>query len=69
MTTYNGKTVHLAVACDVFNGVFFGCPFSHAISWMRPGTKLSQFLGVFLPTFRCCKLSEEVILQMVEGNY
>ena len=25
--------------------------FSHEMSWMRSGTKLSQFLRVFLPTF------------------
>ena len=30
--------VHLAVAGDVFDGVFLCCPFSHEISWMRSGT-------------------------------
>ena len=27
--------VHLAVACDVYDGVFLCCPFSHEVSWMR----------------------------------
>ena len=27
--------VHLAVACDVYDGVFLCCPFSHGASWMR----------------------------------
>ena len=26
---------HLAVACDVYDGVFLCCPFSHGLSWMR----------------------------------
>ena len=25
----------LAVACDVYNGVFLCCSFSHEVSWMR----------------------------------
>ena len=29
---------HLAVAGDVFDGVFMCCSFSHEISWMRSGT-------------------------------
>ena len=29
---------HLAVACDVFDGVFLCCPFSHKMSWMRSET-------------------------------
>ena len=44
--------VHLAVAGDVFDGVFLRCPFSHEMSWMRFGTSLSQFLSVF-PTYFC----------------
>ena len=31
-TTYMGIAVHLAVAGDVFDGVFLCCPFSHEIS-------------------------------------
>ena len=27
--------VHLAVACDVYDGVFLCCPFSHEMSWRR----------------------------------
>ena len=46
-----GYAVDLAVAGDVFAGVFLYCPFSHETSWMRSGTLLSQFLRVFLPTF------------------
>ena len=43
--------VHLAVACDVFDGVLFlCCPLSHETSWVRSGTELSQFLRLFLPT-------------------
>ena len=30
--------VHLAVAGDVFAGVFLCCPVSREMSWMRPGT-------------------------------
>ena len=30
--------VHLAIADDVFDGVFLSCPFSHAMSCMRSGT-------------------------------
>ena len=29
---------------------FLCCLFFHEMSWMRSGTKLSQFLRVFLPT-------------------
>ena len=42
--------VHLAVAGDVFDGVFLCCPFSQAMCWMRSGTELCKFLSVFLPT-------------------
>ena len=49
MTTCKGNGIHLAVAGDVFDGVFFCCPFSHEMSWMKSGTELSQFLRVFLP--------------------
>ena len=34
---YGKIAVHLAVAGDVFDGVFLCCPFSHE-SWMRSGT-------------------------------
>ena len=44
-------TDHLAVAGDVFDGVFLCCVFSHEMSWVRSGTSLSQFLRVFLSTF------------------
>ena len=27
--------VHLAVACGVYGSVFWCCPFSHEVSWMR----------------------------------
>ena len=30
--------VHLAVAGDVFDGVFLCCSFSQEMSWMRSGT-------------------------------
>ena len=26
---------HLAVACDVYDGVFLCCSFSHEVSWVR----------------------------------
>ena len=45
-----GNCCHLAVAGDVFVGVFLCCPFSHEMSLMRYGTRLSQFLRDFLPT-------------------
>ena len=36
---YGGKiAVHLAVAGDVFDGVFVYCPFSDEMSWMRSVT-------------------------------
>ena len=28
-------TVHLGVACIVYDGVFLCCPISHEMSWMR----------------------------------
>ena len=28
--------VHLALACDVYDGVFLCCPFSYEVSLMRP---------------------------------
>ena len=34
---YGKIAVHLAVAGDVFDGVFLCCPFSHKMSWMRSG--------------------------------
>ena len=37
------KAVHLAVASDVFDGVFLCCPFYNEMSWMRSGIELSQF--------------------------
>ena len=43
--------VYLAVAGDVVDGVFLCCPFPLKMSVMRSGTRLSQFLRVFLPTF------------------
>ena len=44
--------VHLSVAGDAFDGVFFFvcCLFSDEVSQMRSGTELSQFLRIFLPT-------------------
>ena len=48
---YGKIAVHLAVAGDIFDGVFLCCPFSHEMSWVRSETKLSQFLRVFLPIF------------------
>ena len=33
--TSSGTSVHLAVACDVYDGVFLCCSFSHEVSWMR----------------------------------
>ena len=45
--------VHLAVAGDVFDGVFLCRPFSHEMSWMGSGTYLIQFLRGFLPTLDC----------------
>ena len=40
--------VHLAVAGDVFDGVFLCWPFSHQMSWMKSGTSLGGF-----PTYFC----------------
>ena len=45
--------VHLAVASDVFDGVFLCCPFYNEMSWMRSGIELSQFLTVFFPPILC----------------
>ena len=50
VTTSREIAVHLAVAGDVFDGVFLCFSFSLEMSWMRSGTELSQFLRVFLPT-------------------
>ena len=49
---YGIKAVHLAVAGDVFDGFFLCYPFSHEMSWMRSGIQLSQFVLVFLHTFK-----------------
>ena len=36
---------------DIFDGVLFSVVFfSHEMSWVRAGTKLSQFLKLFLST-------------------
>ena len=43
--------VHLAVACDVYDGVFLCCRFSREMLWMGSLTQLSHFLRVFLPNF------------------
>ena len=43
--------INLAVAGDVFDGVFLCCPFSHEKSWMNSGTELSQFLWAFISIF------------------
>ena len=41
----------MAVAGDVFDGVLFRAVLSsQEMCWMRSGTKLSQFLKIFLPT-------------------
>ena len=40
--------VNLAVAGDVLDGDYFVLSLSHAVSWMRPGTELSQVLPIFL---------------------
>ena len=50
---YGQKAVHLAIAGDVFDGVFLCCPFSQETSWMRSGTKLSQFSEGF-PSYSFC---------------
>ena len=42
--------VHLAVAGNFFDGVFFMLSFSHEMSWLISWTEFSQFLRVFLPT-------------------
>ena len=49
-TRWSSTCVHLAVAGDVFDGVFLCGPFFYEMSGMRSGTSLSQFLRVFLPT-------------------
>ena len=36
-TTCTEKAVHLAVAGDVFDGVFLCCPFSHEMSSVSEG--------------------------------
>ena len=35
---YGWGFVHLAVAGDLFDGVFLCCRFSHEVTWMRSGT-------------------------------
>ena len=43
--------VHHTVDGDVFDGVLFcAILFPPEMSWMRSGTELRQFLGIFLPT-------------------
>ena len=45
-------SVHLAVAGNVFDGVFLYYPFSPRDVSMKSGTELSQFLRIFLPIFQ-----------------
>ena len=54
--------VHLAVASNVYGGVFLCCPFSHEMSLVGSWTQLSQFLRVFLPTL---ELSLEELFMLV----
>ena len=54
----------LAVAGDVLDGVFLCCPFFHEMSWMRSGTKLRQFLRVFLST-----LKSQYVSKKIQRNY
>ena len=50
VTTCIGNGCYLVVACNDSDGVLFCVVlFSHEMSWMRSGTKLSQFLRIFLP--------------------
>ena len=44
--------VLLAVAGDVYDGVFSCCPFSYVMPWMRSWNLLSQCLRFFLPTLK-----------------
>ena len=55
--------VLLSVTGDAFDRVFLCCFFSHEMSWMRSGTKLGQFLRVFLPILvtRKIKLRERTV--------
>ena len=46
-----GIAVYLSDAGDIFDGVFWYCPFSQDMSEMRTGNLLSPFLRDFLPSF------------------
>ena len=41
----------LTLVMSLMLSYFFGCPFSHEMSWVRSGNELSQFLRIFLPIF------------------
>ena len=58
----------MAVASNVFGGVFLCCPFFHEMSWIRSGTSLSQFLRVFLPTLDTNSIVETVSFQDNQAN-
>ena len=52
--------VQLAVAGDVYDGVFMCCPFSHEMSRMRSWTSFSMFLRVFLALLSLVKETRKV---------
>ena len=61
-----GKSLHMGVAVDVFDGVlFYAVFFADEMSWMRFGTEFSQFLRLFLPTLTTSpKARSHVIFKM-----
>ena len=66
---------HLAIAGDVFDGVlfcavlFFFFFFFFLFSWMRSGSKLSQFLRIFLSTLVTCYFKGSHKQEQLEGQW
>ena len=61
--------VQLCIADDVFDGSYFMLLFSHEMSWMRSGTKLSQVMRIFLPTFMFRVFDRFNLLEKIVKEY
>ena len=57
--------VHLAVACDVYGGVFLCCPFSHKVSWMI--LNLIESVSEGFPSNSYRSVGEGGLVALLEG--
>ena len=62
--------VHLAIAGDVFDDVLFCAALCFFFfSWMRSGSKLSQFLRIFLSTLVTYYFKSSHKQEQLEGQW